>query len=226
VVSQNAAAQLADTPLAAHVLLCVTGCWLGASRPRLLLLAGLGAGLAAWTKNEGLFMLPALALALALALLRSRAMAGRRLALVGAGLLPGLAALATFWPRVGGYSSGALAKLTWDQALAYLASPARHGAVAARYLLEPLSWRVWGAAPLLLLLALALIGPQRGPARRAALGAGAVVLLLHAAHYLLFVIIPGDHQWLMDSALHRLLLHGFPALVLAVWTLTRPVTAR
>ncbi len=226
VVSQNAAGQLADSPLAVNVLLVVASCWLGAARPRLLLLAGLAAGLAAWTKNEGLLVLPALAGALAPALIRSRAEAGRRLAWTGVGLLPGLAALATFWPRVGGYSSGALATLTRDQALAFLATPGRHLAVATRYALEPLNLRAWGAAPLCLLLALAALGLSQTPRRRAALGAGAVVLLLQAAHYLLFVVIPGDHQWLMDSALHRLLLHGFPALLLSTWALARPVHVR
>ena len=227
VVSQNAAAQLADTPLAGNTLLCVVCCFLGVytAQPRYLLLGGIAAGLAAWTKNEGLFVVLALAGLLLPALRqRSRGQSLRQLAWLAAGLLPGLVTLALFWQRVGGYGGGTLATLSTGQAMTQLTTTGRLWPVAVRYLQEPLNLRVWGAAPFMLALCPLVLGlaPDQG-IRRSALAAGLVVALLHAAQFVMFVIIPGDQAWLMDSALHRLLLHGFPSALLVVWTLVRPV---
>ena len=56
------------------------------------------------------------------------------------------------------------------------------------------------------------------------LSTGAKALICKGGdQFVMFVIIPGDQAWLMDSALHRLLLHGFPSALLVVWTLVRPV---
>ena len=226
-VSQNAAAQLADTPLWANVLLGVVCCWLGAleDRPRYLLLGGVAAGLAAWTKNEGLFMVLALAGVLLPALTqRSWRRALGQAGWLAGGLLPGMVNMVLFWRRVGGYSGGTLGALTPGQALVHLTTPMRHWAVASRYLLEPLSVRVWGVAPWLLALVPLVLGLDRDrTVRQAALGVGATAVALHAAQYLMFVVIPGDQTWLLDSALHRLLLHGFPTLVLVIWSTTRRI---
>jgi hypothetical protein len=72
----QAASQYADVPLsffflATFVLLCLGELWPEDS-PRLLLLAGLTAGLSAWTKNEGLMFLLAVMVARGLVVVRSR----------------------------------------------------------------------------------------------------------------------------------------------------------
>ena len=68
--------QFADVPfgffmLATFALLALPGVWPD-DRPRLLALAGVTAGLAAWTKNEGLLLLPAVLLGYGLVIVRAR----------------------------------------------------------------------------------------------------------------------------------------------------------
>ena len=72
----HGASQYADVPfgffvLAVLALLALAEVWPD-DRPRLLVLAGVAAGLAAWTKNEGLLLLPAVLIGYSLAVVRAR----------------------------------------------------------------------------------------------------------------------------------------------------------
>ncbi len=222
-----AGGQLADVPLASYLLICTVCChWaLLKEEPRFLLLAGFAASCAAWTKNEGLYMHMALAGFSLLPLVRGRAAdALGRAGWIGAGALPGDLILFLFWSRVGGYSGEMRSLLAGDQIWSNLLSLERHSTVAGRFLMELFDLKAWAGGPLLALLYPLLLGlDPSAKARRSVAACAFLLILLLAMQYLTFVIIPGDLTWYLNSALGRLLLHSWPALVFLIFTAGRPI---
>jgi hypothetical protein len=130
------AAEYGDVPLSFYILATLALLCLQDRHPedlRFSALAGLMAGFAAWTRNEGIFFLAAVVLARAAAALRFRdragpaALAPQMLRLV-AGLLAPLAVVIFFKLRVGGASD--LSSETPALVLQHLADPSRWIATA------------------------------------------------------------------------------------------------
>ena len=228
VVIQNSAGQLADFPLACNTLLTVVCCFvaLHSGQPRYLLLAGLASGLAAWTKNEGLFVATSLVAICAPVSRKTWKRSLKRAAWLAAGLLPGAGTLALFWYRVGGYGGHRAETIgwkTWDLA----SSSSRHWTIIKHYLQQPLQLQRWSLAPYLMVLYPLVLGlTDQTEARRAALRAMGAVALFHLAQYTIFLIIPGDMEWYLVASLHRLVLQGFPSVVFVLLALGRPLVQR
>jgi hypothetical protein len=214
-------AQMADLPLAFFILAATILLILGARDPQrggaYLVLAGLAAGGAAWTKNEGVpFALGVLAAATGIGWATGGwRMALRRLWWVAAGLAPALACLAMQRVRFGVQNDVIRGMPLWLVKARLLDLP-RHG----RILLQALSmFARWpqSVAPVLLLSAAFLAGPRRAAGGwRAVLPGlpGLVAMLL--GYYVAFLFTPYGLQWHMDLSSHRLFLQIWPSAILLV----------
>ncbi len=209
--------QYADLPLAFFGLASAAILMLDGSPPRsarFLTLAGCFAGLAAWTKSEGLLLLAALTVALLAIAWRT---AGPRQALRQAGLfllgaLPLLALV--LWFKLFAAPPDTLIAGMGDAASHKIADGGRWFAVLAGFVksapLVPLA---------LLAFAAALLRPRSG-AFPAMLPLIAFAIAL-AGDFAVFLLTRLDVAWLISTALERLYLQLWPLLVLAVFLLLR-----
>lgn len=215
-----AATQIADVPLAAFVAIALGLVALALEederRGERLALAGLAAGLGAWTKNEGELFLVAIGLALAATRARPdepRRESLRRAAIFVVGALPALVALA--WLKLG-YAprNDILAGL--GGALEKLGDLRRPIAVGRAALDESVRAHRWGVGVLASpILVIAFAGRNaRGPAVRVA----AIACALVAAGFLaVYVVTPLDLQWHLEHSLERLAAQLLPAWLLVVF---------
>jgi len=221
------AALYGDVPLSFYILATLALLCLQDHYPEypLTVLAGLMAGFAAWTRNEGLIFLAAVILARAFALFRSsqRAAIAPQVLRFLAGAAAPLAVLAVFKVRVAGPSE------LWG-------APA---ATILKHLVDPSRWIVTLEGLLLILvnfgrflipivLALALywyLVRFRPDARdRAALStaAGALVLTL-AVQLLLDILFVDNISVEVATAFERILLQLWPAALLAFFLASAPL---
>jgi hypothetical protein len=221
------AAQYADVPLAffilGSVLLLALDDAAEQSSRGLLLLAGLSAALAAWTKNEGLlFLVVVLAVR---SIVVGRRSGGRpmlrQLALLLAGAAPVLAVVILFKlsvasgnDLVGGQSAQASLPRLVDAWRYWLVTKALvHHAVALSdgyVVVFPLCFWLLGR------------GPRRP--RLALAGIVGVVGLMLAGYFFIYIVTPHDLKWHLSTSVLRLLLHLWPAAILAVFlALSDPV---
>lgn len=219
--------QFADVPLAYFLLATVVALALGdrpgADRLRWRVAAGMMAGFAAWTKNEGLlFLAVVVAARVGPFLLRPR---GRDLAasLRGAaafalGLAPALAALIYFKARFAP-TSDLVAGQGLRLILAKLADRSRYALTAREMTREILSWG--GSLVLGLVVYRLLLG--RAPRRDDAPGTGfatAVPALMLAAYFAVFLITPRYLPWHLQWSLMRLMVQLWPPAVFAFFLAT------
>ena len=221
---QQIASQQADVPFAfllVSTLVVLREATIAAGRKEgemagSLLLAGTLAGLAAWTKNEGLLVVVATGgLVLWLAL---RQMRPRLAVWWVVGAVPAVVTLAWFKLVVAPVAPAYLAEApTFGLLLERLLGPERHAVV------DPLLWQyasAWGG-PLaggvvpLGLGAAALVAVMRiGRSTRLILG---VVGVMFAGYYGIYLLTSMDIEWLVMTTFDRLLVQIWPALVLAAF---------
>jgi hypothetical protein len=216
----HGASQYADTPLgffilASVTLVCLRHC-LPAPPGAATVLAGVAAGLAAWTKNEGVLFAVALLVSTGVVAAQRAGPPGaaRELGLLGCGLLPVLSVVLAFkaWVSLG---SGQLAGATRGVGVRVL-DLGRYWEVALglrRGLIALGDGALFGPAWLLVLY-LALVGVR--PSALARLETRVAVLALglvlggYAAAY---VVTPVNLRWHLDASASRLWLHLWPSLV-------------
>lgn len=211
--ARHAAGQLADVPLATTWATALALLVRAERDPAALALAGLAAGLAAWTKNEGLVACVAVIAGAAL-------LAGRT---------GGLAALAGATPALLAVALHQATTPTNDLLVAQGADTPARLLVAGRW------WQVvtaLGATALWLWPAPALAAyvpavglrprpapPAPGP-RATRVVAGLVAAQL-AAYVLAYVTSPWDLTWHLRTSSERVLLHAWPAAVLLALLVAR-----
>jgi hypothetical protein len=200
------AQQTADVPLAFFVLAA-----LGALLLRCGALAGCAAGLAAWTKNEGILFALVLGALLAMRALRDPRQR-RALAALALGVLPGALAVAAF--KLAVPAPNDLLASGWDAALQRALDAGRHahyaGAFAERLVLLTEQGGPVGVG----YAALAVYGLMVGrcPDCRVPGTALAALALMLLGYYAVFVALsPTDPVWHARTAIPRLLLHLWPA---------------
>jgi hypothetical protein len=226
------AQQGADVPFGCFVVAALACVALAeadrAGREAALALAGVFAGLAVWTKNEGLLFALSLTLAVfALGWWRRSPWAMVR------GLCRGLAPFAVLLWAVrlmfvrtpaGVVESDA----SWLGLLQRLADPARHGVILAglsRFLRG--EWPPAESHPPLLAVALLaaylLAAGTRG--RGAGRGGSAVLFttlgLVGVGYYLVYLVTRYDIRWFVTNSVDRLFVQYWPALVLSVFAWAR-----
>ncbi len=195
-------AQYADVPLACYMAGAVLLALL--DRP---VLAGIFAGLAAWTKDEGLLFL-------AVFLLASLLFRRRHMARLAMGAAPGLILALVFKLALARGTTSLLAA-SGPGLLHRLADPGRYGQILGAFAGE-IGGMAWGwYHPILPLLALAAaLRFDRERRRDLLFGAGLGVFLL-LGYFAVFVITPNDLSWQLQTSLGRLLVQFWPILVLA-----------
>lgn len=221
------AAQIGDVPLSFFILatlalLCLhDGCL---ERPgRLLWLSGMMAGLAAWTKNEGLLFLPAIAAARLWALVPSdgwrRGM--RQAACVLGGAAPFVAL--TLWYKLAIATGNDLLRLD-NVALVARAADWRRMLViletVPKELFGLLGFRGAVFAACFILLGIAPQGRLRTGIRT---GIGASALML-CGEIAVFFITPHDVVWHMQASLQRLYVQLLPMALLITCLAAGPAT--
>lgn len=223
------AGQYADTPLAFFILATLILVALhdraGAASPRLLVCAGLAAGLACWTKNEGLLFLFALmsARVLSALLLHRTKNFGADMLYFALGLLPVLLVLVYFkiqapFNDLFSPSYSRLAAIA-----SHLLSGSRYLYVLQKFIEQGLTFHRFIVSPLpVLALYLLCMGARVQPQDRNFLLTAALCLCIMAVGYFfIYVITPRDLEWHIRTSLNRLLLHLWPAVVLVFFLIAK-----
>jgi len=234
------ASQLADVPLAYYILGAVTLLFLHDRLPEphggALAMAGLFAGLAAWTKNEGILFC---ALFLSVRPIVSLLSAGpgrgiRELLLLAAGASPALIVLMIFKIALAPVSD-LIAGQNPAGLLDRLGDAGRYGTIFLGYLRTGLTFtqgipdvrapfHLNPAVPGIILLAacLVLAGRESDPGDRDGIVTGwALVLFTLAGYFLVLVVTPHDLNWHLLTSLNRLLLQLWPAAIFLVFMSAR-----
>lgn len=203
---------------------------------RLLILAGASAALAAWTKNEGLLFLPAVALAWCASswLSGTKKRSLREAISFAAGALPGLLIILYFKLAVAP-PNDLVAAQGLAVAIEHLSDPSRYLEIARGFLSQasligfsseatPGRFDGWGIFPVLLplyWLAMRVSRPARAQESDPPISSGALLPFLAAAlmlagYILAYLLTPYPLAWHLDTSLSRLLLHLWPTLVFAL----------
>ncbi len=225
---RHATALYADVPLAFFFLATVVCLALddraGGTTPRFAMLAGFSAGLAMWTKNEGLLFTGCVIAGI----VATGPRAGwpetrRRLLNVGAGLsLPLLVVVAfklTLAPP-----NDLLSTLGVDRTLGRLTDSTRYITVLRAYLVHLATFGANGLPGAVWPLAVfaGALGWHPVERRRSWAGAVAIALgLLLAGHFMVFVSMADELARLLASSLERLLLQLWPSALFLGFMVTR-----
>jgi 4-amino-4-deoxy-L-arabinose transferase-like glycosyltransferase len=220
--------QYADVPLAFFILASVVAIALAGTvtdgRDRFLVLAGIMAGLAAWTKNEGLLFLLAFFVAHFAVTAHRR---GWRKSLGATGsMLLGLAPILALvvWFKWGiAPSNDLIASLDLSTTLGRLTDMSRYGTVLAGFAIRLSRLGGWlVSAPVALALYMLAVGVKLGERERPAVATAALAVgLTLAGYFFVFVITPHDLGWHVATSLHRLFLHAWPSLLFIFFLFAR-----
>jgi hypothetical protein len=216
--------QYADVPLAFFILATITLLCLhddptgrgDDSRSRgLIVLAGLGAGFAAWTKNEGLLFLCAILVARFVMLVRPQSRGDRAVAfaILLAAIAPMFFLIAWFK-----HSIAPPGDLFSDisTAMRKALDPTRYGAILKWYGKEFLRFGHWLLIPGTILLAglSAAPGFRRSQVSQSCVRSSAFALVLTLAGYFaVYLITPYDLYWHLRFSLGRLFMQLWPSTV-------------
>jgi hypothetical protein len=222
------AALYGDVPLSFYILATLALLCLQDRHPedlRFSALAGLMAGFAAWSRNEGIFFALAVIVARAVALLRSRDRnsLGRQLLCLALGLTAPLAVVIFFKLRIGGM--GDLFLVPASTILKHLADPARWIVTVEGLVVVLFNFGRF-LIPIALALALYwyLVRFRVDTRDRAALATAAIALLLTLATQLLVDILYMDNLALeISSSFERILLQLWPAGLLMFFLASGPL---
>jgi hypothetical protein len=216
----NGANQYADVPLSYFILatlglLCLQGRF--PDDLRFNILAGLTAGFAAWTKNEGMFFLVAMLAARAWAISRygNRATLAPQFLRLAAGLAAPLAVIAFFKLRFAP-PNDLLARQP-HQIIAHLADISRWITVIQEYVVEPFRIGEY-LVPVILVLGVYWYLVRFKVEQRDRPAIATIVIaagLMLAAEFAIYVALPGDPSWQTKTSFNRLLIQLWPSALLA-----------
>lgn len=223
---RHGASQYADVPFGYYMLATFALLHLAKSPEsrRVLSLAGFAAGLACWTKNEGVILLGAIAAVWSVRALVSsdREREIRRAGWFILGILPPLAAIA--YLKFGLAPPGDM-MTEFDPAAAWkrIVEPARYlevGAAVAREAVFQLH------LPLLAgYLLFSGVSIRKGE-REAVLRLWASLSLIFAAYFIVYVITTKPLAWHLGTSLSRLMTQLFPSLLFSFFLTATAVTVR
>lgn len=216
----NGANQYADIPIG-YFMLATLGLLCIAERYpddlRFTILAGLMAGFAAWTKNEGLLFVAAVIVARAWAIVRfgDRAVLTRQLVRLGAGLIAPLAVTVFFKLRFA--PANDLVSRKPGQIVAHLADIGRWVGAIQGYVIAPFRIGNFLVPIILVLAAYWFFVRFKVDARdRASLATVlAAIGLTLAGEFAIYIAFTADMEWQINTSLERLLLQLWPSGLLA-----------
>jgi hypothetical protein len=212
--------QYADVPLAffivAALALIVIHDRMGSRSYRLLAAAGVCAGLATWTKNEGLLFLLCIGAAFtSVSVLRLPwRQATRTIAAFALGAIPILVIVFVFKIFYAG-NNDLVSGQSWRQSIGRLLDSTRY-LLICQHAVQQLK-----TVPGLLAVALAIHCLLVGKIHRQSLRLASVPMLCLAfmsmGYFLIYVTTPHDLSWHLETSLDRLMLHLFPAGVFSLF---------
>jgi hypothetical protein len=200
--------QYADIPLACYFAGALMLALL--DRPAL---AGLLAGLAAWTKDEGLMF--ALIFLAAAAIFRRPQLPRLLAGATSAG------AAAIFFKTVLARGIPSLLSASLPVLAQHLSDPGRYRQVVVAMAAEFTNMAVGWYHPILPAVALAIALRFEIQRRRDVLFCSTVALLLFLGYFTVYIITPNDLTWQLQTSLGRLYVQFWPILLLAIWTALR-----
>jgi hypothetical protein len=225
---RHATSLYADVPLgffflATVVCLALDGRY-GDRTRRFAMLAGFAAGLAMWTKNEGLLFTFAISAGLLIGGRREGSAAwSRRASAFGVGLLPLLLLVLTF-KLAFAPPNDLLSTLGIERTLGRVTDPARYATVLRAYAIHIATFgnNGLGGAVLPLAVCFAALGISRPEVARPWGRVVAIALgLLLVGHFMVFVSMAVELSRLLRSSLDRLLLQLWPSALFLGFMLVR-----
>jgi 4-amino-4-deoxy-L-arabinose transferase-like glycosyltransferase len=189
-----------------------------------LVLAGLAAGMTAWTKNEG-FMLLLIAIAARIAVF-ARAQGLRRLLRQNAPLLVGVTPvmlLILYFKACLVPVNDMVAGQGLHATLARLVSVSRYKVVLKAFAHHAISFGGW-FAPILLVLAFyaLLVGfDDNEKCRKPAIAAALTVATSAVGYLFVYIVTPHDVAWQLKWSLERVLMQLWPAAIFSAFVLMR-----
>ena len=215
----HGASQCADVPLAFYFLGVIVSLALwekfASESVRLMFVAGLLAGMAVWTKNEGaLFLLALLISSLCvIPFKRGWKTYGKVTIPFCLGLLPVLIIVVYFKMRLAP-PNDLLAKQGFHSVINKLIDPSRYTIVSKAFLLQLVNYKNWNIFPLLFLIFLTFrqngISPNYRVSSTVSIG---VMIFILIGYYIIYVLTPKDLDWHIWSSLSRILLQIWPSIV-------------
>jgi 4-amino-4-deoxy-L-arabinose transferase-like glycosyltransferase len=227
----HGAEQYADIPLACFMLISL-GILCRANHAsqgtiRLHYFSGLFAGMATWTKNEGLlFLLALLAAQVAVVLWKGTWTQDRkRLAGFCAGALPVVLLLTSFKLFLAP-PNDLIAGQSFGATLARISQPSRYVEVAKAFAKEFLDWDRWNLTPIVLPFYSLLVGVNTGERgtvcrdaanrQRGLVATWSTLVLVGIGFFFVYVLTPYDLAWHLGT-LGRIVSQMWPSLLLATF---------
>jgi Dolichyl-phosphate-mannose-protein mannosyltransferase len=215
------AAQYADAPLGFFLLATIVLFSLSKRTKGILILAGITAGLAAWTKNEGILFVLSFLLAHLIQSLRTRHWReySRELAVLAAGFLPILTVLIYFKSGTATYNDLFSQPGTLLHRLIQLS---RYRTILKALLSESFNFGAWFVSIVPCIMFYFLLVGTRNDVRKHDTAICYLALAFTAAGYLMiYVIAPFSLDWLLASSLNRLLIQLWPSILFLVFLRAR-----
>ncbi len=219
--------QYADVPLSFFFLAAVALMALHDVQPhgRCVALAGVMAGMAAWTKNEGLVFVLVLVAVRLLVVTYVRGLQSwvREFGRFAVGLVPVIAVIAYFKLRVVGASDELLLNQTVHTFGGRMLTSYRYVFIAKAFVNYGLSFGGWMVSlPALMLMYLLLVGINAETRHKMAAGTALLTLvLMTACYFMVYVATPADLAWHIRTSLDRLLMQLFPLALFTFFLLAR-----
>lgn len=218
---EQGTSQLADIPLSFFFLATIAlFCFqekLAKNKPGFLFLAGMAAGLSAWTKNEGLLFLGSIMLArLAVRVcVREWKVYLRQMLVFALGLAPVLTILLYYKTQLVP-PNDLLSALGSEASLARLVDLSRYWVVGKAFAVETAHFGKGFFSVTLLLLVYLLLFGRNGEEKEAREIVAALMTLgmLLVGYFFAYIIIPYELLWSLSTSLSRLFLQLWPSLLL------------
>ena len=190
------------------------------------MIAGFTAGLAGWTKNEGLLFIPVAAITLFVVLLLRHWDLRRHFLPFVLGALAPLVVILLF--KLSLTRPNDLIESSNYQTLQGILIPERHIAILKYGLAMLWSFGAWNVNPIIPLFAfVGLRGVDRNMLRSWGWLTGAIILTMMAAgYYVVYLMTPLDLQYHLKSSLDRLMAQLWPSFLLLLGLAARPCEAR
>ena len=215
----------AESPLMFFFLATTVLLVMSDSRPQMLVLAGLTAGLAAWTKNEGLLFLVATGTSLTVMAFLTRGWTAcfRTASLFVAGVFPIVAVIILFKSQVHVGNWLFEPSLGGGTVLGRITALGRYSTISKGYFGEIWVFGEWEISMVPVLAAYYLLlgrlrGVKQKPGLVTAMGTLAIAFV---GYFFVYVITPTELDWQLATSLSRILLQLWPAAVVVFFCLTR-----
>ena len=209
-------AQFADIPIGCFYLLTILFVFLAnhstENKRSCYIMAGLSAGFAAWTKNEGfLFLLSVLIACAAAWILRRKERYPENTAFVLLGSIPGIATTLLFKFLIG--SSGYLLSKGYSAWIEGLKDPARWSWITKQFAVHFLQigkYQIW--LPAILVVYALLVGIRRDHLKNIGTALSSILICV-LGYYLFYLVTPLAYGWQIRTSLERLFLQILPSLI-------------